>query len=48
MDRDKDWIDHKCCDFYSFVDMVESAKIIPDKKFCVEDTCISHCVNVSG
>jgi hypothetical protein len=28
--------------------MVESAKIIPDKKFCVEDTCISHCVNVSG
>jgi hypothetical protein len=48
MDRDKYRIDHKCCDFYSFVDMVESAKIIPDKKFCVEDTCISHCVNVSG
>jgi hypothetical protein len=32
MDRDKDWIDHRCCDFDSFVYMVESAEIIPDRR----------------
>jgi hypothetical protein len=38
MDRDKDWIDHKCCDFDWFCRYSESAKIIPDKNSCVENT----------
>ena len=32
MDCDKDWIHHRCCDFDSFVYMVESAEIIPDRE----------------
>ena len=32
MDSDKDWIDLRCSDFESFVDMVESAEIVPDRE----------------
>ena len=32
MDRDKDWIDLRCSDFESFVDLVESAEVVPDRQ----------------
>lgn len=32
MDSDKDWIDLRCSDFESLVDMVESAEIVPDRE----------------
>lgn len=32
MDHDRDWIDLRCYDFESFVDMVESAEVIADRE----------------